>query len=269
MANQPNATFSFTLDSFQITDTRSLHQDTDYVTFTLLVKPQNGTGTPQTLKKSMGDVNNGTHSVNLTFSNIVVRPTDTVTLNYLIVNSGHKNPSQVESALESAATKLATTGGAALGNAIIPGFGSLLGMAAGWLAGELVTIINANCDGAVAGEQDTFTYNDLMARVAHGPFNQSTKHPGTNSPSGCGRNSSYIVNWHMIEIGSAANKTVPNVLELAPPAASQRVQAAGLVAKFTGTNNSTSWVFSQSPTAGHVVDAGSTVTMNLHTGPRR
>jgi len=37
------AVFSFTLDSFQITDTRSLHEDTDYVTYTLVVKDQNAT----------------------------------------------------------------------------------------------------------------------------------------------------------------------------------------------------------------------------------
>ena len=269
MANQPNATFSFTLDSFQITDTRSLHLDTDYVTFTLLVRSKDGTGTPQTLKKAMGDVNNGTHAVNLSFSNVVVTPTDTVILNYLIVNSGHKNPGQVESALEGAAAKLATAGGAAIGNAIIPGLGSVLGSAAAWLATELVGILTANCDGAVAAEQDTFTYNDLVGKTARGPFNQSTKHPGTNSPTGCGRNSAYVVNWHMIEVGSLANKTVPNVLELAPSEAAKRVQAVGLVAKFTGTNNSSSFVFSQSPGAGQVVDTGATVTMALHAGPLR
>jgi hypothetical protein len=217
----------------------------------------------------MGDVNNGVHPVNLSFANVVVTATDTVVLNYLIVNTGHKNPGQIESALESAAGKLATAGGAALGNAILPVLGSLLGAAAGYLANALVGILTANCDGPVAGEQNTFTFADLTARVAHGPFNQSTKHPGTNSPTGCGRNSAYVVNWHMIEIGSAANKTVPNVLELAPAEASKRVQAAGLVAKFSGTNNSRSFVFSQSPSAGQVVDTGATVTMTLHAGPVR
>lgn len=53
------AVFSFTLDSFQITDTRSLHEDTDYVTYTLVVKDQNGNGGPRMLTKYMGDVNNG------------------------------------------------------------------------------------------------------------------------------------------------------------------------------------------------------------------
>jgi hypothetical protein len=204
MANQPNAVITFTLDSFQITDTRSLHEDTDYVSFTLLVKPTGGTGTPQTLTKSMGDLNNGTFPVNLSFPKVTVAPGQSVTMNYLIINSGHKSPSQVVSALESAGSKLATEAGAAAGAAVgaaigsvIPGLGTALGAVAGWLAGELTTMINANCDGAVAAEQNTFTYEQLIAKTAHGKFTQVTRHPGTNSPHGCGSNSMYIVTWHM------------------------------------------------------------------------
>ena len=260
--------FTFTLDSFQITDTRSLHEDTDYVTFTLLVKAKDGSGTPRVLTKSMGDVNNGVHSVNLAFTNVQVNPTDTVTLNYLIVNSGHKNPSQTIAALESAGTKLATQGGAAIGTAILPGLGSILGAVAGWLAGQLVSIINANCDGPVAAEQDSFTFDDLVARTKNGQFKQSTRHPGTDSATGCGRNSNYIVNWHMLEVGNTAGKTVPNVIQESAAQAAAQIQAAGLVAKFTGQNGSQSWVFSQSPAAGQVVNAGSTITMVLHSGPR-
>ena len=195
-------TFTFTLDSFKITDTRSRHNDTDFVSFTLLVKSSTGSGTPQTLKKSMGDVNNGVHAVNLSFSNISVDPSATVVLNYLIVNSGHQNPSQVESTLESTGTSLAIKGatalGAAIGSAIpIPVLGTLLGAGAGYLAGQLTGILNANCDGAVAAEQNTFTYNDLLAKTAHGTFTQTTKHPGTDSPTGCGSNSVYYVTWHI------------------------------------------------------------------------
>lgn len=262
------AVFSFTLDSFQITDTRSLHEDTDYVTYTLLVKAQDGSGTPRTLTKAMGDVNNGVHTVNLSFSNIQVNPTDTVVLNYLIVNSGHKSPSEVTSAIESAAGKLASQGGTLLGNAIVPGIGgSILGPAANWLVSQLVGIINANCDGPVAAEQDTLKYSDLLANTANGQFKHSTKHPGTDSPRGCGSNSVYIVNWHMLQVGSAANKTVPNVIQVSATEAAKRIQAAGLVAKFTGQNGTSSWVFSQSPSAGLTVNAGSTVSMVLHSGP--
>ncbi len=192
--------FSFSLDSFKITDTRSRHEDTDYVSFTLLVKPNNGTGTPQTLTKSMGNVNNGVHKVNLSFPRVSVGPTDVVVLNYLIVNSSHKNPSQVVSTLESTGSKLATEAGTAAGAAIgsvIPGLGTALGAIAGWLAGEVTSLLNANCDGAVAAEQNTFTYNDLVSRTAKGTFTHETKHPGTDSAHGCGSNSMYYVTWHM------------------------------------------------------------------------
>jgi hypothetical protein len=192
--------FTFTLASFNITETRSRHDDTDYVSFTLLVKSSTGSGTPKTLTKSMGDVNNGVHNVNLSFPNIAIDPSETVVLNYLIVNSGHKSPSEVESGLETAGTKLAVAGATALGGAIgsvIPGFGTILGGAVGFLAGELTGLLDADCDGAVAAEQDTLVYNDLIARTANGTFSQETKHPGTDSPSGCGSNSVYYVTWFM------------------------------------------------------------------------
>ena len=60
------------------------------------------------------------------------------------------------------------------------------------------------------------------------------------APTGCGRNSVYIVNWHMIEVGSPANKTVLNILQVAAAEAAKRVQDAGLAAKFTGQNQ-TQW----------------------------
>ncbi len=193
-------TFTFTLDSFRITDTRSRHNDTDFASFTLLLKSSTANGTPQTLKKSMGDVNNGVHPVNLSFPDITVDPSASITLNYLIVNSGHQNPGQIESTLESAGSSLAIKGATDLGGAIgsvIPGFGTLLGGLTGLLAGELTSILNANCDGAVAAEQNTLTYNDLIAKTAGGTFTQTTKHPGTDSPWGCGGNSVYYVTWHI------------------------------------------------------------------------
>lgn len=196
MANQ----FTFELDSFKITDTRSRHNDTDYVSFTLKVNPPHGSGTPKTLTKSMGDVNNGVHKVDLTFAKVTVNPGETVVLNYLIVNAGNKKPSEVVSALETAGTKLAGEGAAALGAAVgsvVPGFGTLLGGLTGLLAGEITSLLNADCDGAVAAEQHAFTYEDLEAKTAHGKFTQTTDHHGTNSPHGCGSNSRYYVTWHV------------------------------------------------------------------------
>jgi hypothetical protein len=220
------ATFFFTLDSLQITDTRSLHEDTDYVTFTLTVN-----GKTQTLTKSMGDVNNGVYGVGLTFQNVAINPSDTVVLNYLIVNSGNNNPTQIESLLESAAVKLVGQAGSALD---MPELDSALEQIAKWLGDELISIFNTLCDGAVAAEQDTFVGSDLFARTANGPFAQSTRHPGTDSPHGCGGNSMYIVNWHVTQIGSSQNTTVPDVVDASSTLAATEVRARGLVPKFSG-----------------------------------
>ena len=194
-------TITFSLDSFRITDTRSRHEDTDYVSFTLLVRDANGKGTPQTLKKSMGNLNNGTFNVGLSFPNVVVPTNGSVVFNYLIVNSGHKNESEVYTLLENAGGALANkglvAGGTALGTAILPGLGSILGALGGWLAGEIKNILAANCDGAVAAEQVTLHYSDLISRTAAGTNSVTTKHPGTDSATGCGGNSMYYVTWHI------------------------------------------------------------------------
>jgi len=194
-------TATFSLDSFRITDTRARHNDTDYVSFTLLVRDAAGKGTPQTLKKSMGDVNNGTHAVGLSFPNVVVPTDGSVVFNYLIVNSGHSSEGTIDQALETVGGSLAekglVAGGTALGTAILPGLGSILGAIAGWLAGEIKNILTANCDGPVAAEQVTLTYKDLMAKTASGPYSHETPNPGTDSSIGCGSNSMYYVTWHI------------------------------------------------------------------------
>jgi hypothetical protein len=61
--------------------------------------------------------------------------------------------------------------------------------------------------------------------------------------------------------------TVPDVLEIQAAQAAKLVQAAGLVPKFAGVNQTHSWVFSQSPEGGRVVAGGSTVMLVLRTGP--
>jgi hypothetical protein len=194
-------TMTFSLDSFRITDTRSRHNDTDFASFTLLVRDANGQGTPQTLQKKIGDVNNGTHSIGLSFPNVPVPAGGSVVFNYLIVNSGHQNEGDVDKALEAAGSALAqkglVAGGTALGTAILPGLGSILGAIGGFLAGEISSILNANCDGPVAAEQVTLTLNQLMQDTANGPFTKETKHPGTDSATGCGGNSMYFVTWHV------------------------------------------------------------------------
>lgn len=264
------AVFSFALNSFEIMQTRSLHKDTDFVSFSLVVNPQGGKGSPQTLKKSMGDVNNGGFHLGMSFANVAVNPTDTVLLNYLILNSGHKSPSEVELALESAGTKMLMEGADELSMYLtglgVPDTKAVLEAIAKFVSDEIIAVLNANCDGWVAGGQYSFTYDELVAKLAPGPFHQNLKFLGTNSPQGCGSNSVYYVDWQMIEIGSAANRTVPNLFELPLLKAEQLLQATGLVPKVTGTTTPQSWVVTQSPVAGQIVDVGSSVTLTLRVG---
>jgi hypothetical protein len=165
----------------------------------LQVKSATASGTPKTLTKSMGNLNNGTFKVGLTFPNVPVAPNQTAVFNYLIVNSGHKTESAIYTALETAGSSLAqkglVTGGTAIGSVILPGLGTILGAAAGWLAGEVKDILTANCDGPVAAEQLTLTYSDLLAKTSNGSYKHETPNHGTNSPTGCGGNSMYYVTW--------------------------------------------------------------------------
>jgi hypothetical protein len=193
--------YNFTLNSFRITDTRSLHNDTDFVSIAVAV----GKNAPITVPtKPMGDVNNGTHTVNLTIPNVSVGPNDTVAFSYSIVNTGFDKNSvehALQSATNAAASKIAAAGGGALGGIISggsgAGIGAMIGDKAGaWLIGKLDTIIFANCDGTVAAADHAFTADALARSTHNGAVLSSTDdNKGTNSPHGCGRNSRYYVSW--------------------------------------------------------------------------
>jgi hypothetical protein len=202
-------TFAITLDSIRITDTRSLHQDTDFVTFTMQLKSATDSGTPWALRKSLGDVNNGTTNVGLSFPDIHIDPSQTLIFNYLILNCGYmiynpgyKGEREVEGLLQTAGNALAAkglvTGGTQFGILTYPGLGTLLGKDYGFLDGELRRILgDGSCDGFVAAEQVTLTYNELLEKTTHGLYQHETPHPGTDSEAGCGRNSMYYVDWHI------------------------------------------------------------------------
>jgi PASTA domain len=76
-----------------------------------------------------------------------------------------------------------------------------------------------------------------------------------------------LVKISPIPIPLPPQKTVPFVVNEPTLLARQAVLAAGLVPKFTGAQTPTSFVSAQSPSAGNLVPAGSTVTMVLHKGP--
>jgi hypothetical protein len=194
------ALFSFTLDSFTIFETRSVHEDTDFATLSLGVNTPPPSASPS-VKKSIGNVNNGLHEVGLVFANVTVNPGDLVYMSYLIVNAGHSPPDAIEAAIESAGGKLATAAGAAAAGAVVgsgvPVIGTVVGAIAGFLASELESIFTADCDGTVAAEVQIFTFDQLVSDTSIGPFLWTTQHPGTNSAAGCGLNSNYLTAWHI------------------------------------------------------------------------
>lgn len=229
MSGQPTA-FSFTVDSFYISETRSAHQDTDFVSSTIQIVNADGSKLPsQNIRKEMGNVNNGTHTVGLTFASVVLSPGQTIVWNYSIVNAGNQPLSKIEQALislgnaiinslvkglfpgnkttpPSAPTDVASQAGGAVAAAAGAGLGislfslgtAVAAAVVGLVTSELVGLLTANCDGAVAAEAHSFTYDQLIALTTTNPFSRYlTQHPGTSSPAGCGANSEYWVDWHI------------------------------------------------------------------------
>jgi hypothetical protein len=196
------------MDSFRITDTRSRHEDTDYVSISLAV----GSAPPITKTKAMGNLNNGTFKVGLAFDNVSVGSDDPVVFTYAIVNNGHGSQADVEKSLVKAGTQLAGKAadaaakavgteigsvlGASIGTAAVPVAGTALGALAGWLVGEIGGVLFANCDGPVAAAVHVFKGADLASKTGNGKILTNTDHnPGTDSPVGCGGNSNYYVTW--------------------------------------------------------------------------
>lgn len=208
---------NFSLDSFRITDTRSRHEDTDFVTVSITV----GSNPAVTKTQAMGDVNNGTHPVGLGVAAEI--PTDVdvpVVFSYVILNNGHGDHATVQhgveaalSSLGSAAAKAATSAaggaigaalGAQLGTAVVPLVGTAIGALAGWLVGKVGGILFANCDGVVATGIRVFSSKQLIANTAAGhKITETVEHPGTDSPTGCGGNSRYFTTSTISTVASA------------------------------------------------------------------
>jgi hypothetical protein len=196
---EPIATyFTFTLDSFKITHTRSLYNDTDFVQIGVKV----GSNAPITAPtKAMGDVNRGTHPVNLSISNVLVPAGETVYFSYSIVNTGY-DANSVEQALKSAMTAAlskALTAAAATGGTVVAciACGAVVGPpASNWFTNHVESILFPNCDGTVAAGDHAFPQSTLAQATANGNIVfQVDDNKGTDSPIWCGANSRYHVTW--------------------------------------------------------------------------
>jgi hypothetical protein len=196
----PKTLYNFTLESFKITDTRSVHNDTDFVAVSVKV----GSNAPITLPtKSMGDVNNGVHKVGLVVPNLDIPANTVVAFSYSIVNTGHdkdKVSQALEKVVSAAASKGASAGAAAVGSIVggpVGGLITLVGtQAAGWVLEKLDDIIFANCDGTVAAADHVFTAAQIGQKTANEAiFRVEDDNKGSDSPWGCGGNSRYYVTW--------------------------------------------------------------------------
>jgi hypothetical protein len=208
----------FRLDNFRIKETRSLHNDTDYIVFAVRVMKKTGPVAFGPVVKAMGDVNNGTHPVGLEFANVLVDRDDRVTLSYQFINAGHDGlpAGAVTSALERAGTKVMDAdadnpdgAGGDSGDGGTTGSGG----GSGWaevvkaVASVLVSVLTANCDGLVAIDKVSFTGQQMREWL-----DQSSTHSATGfyrgnqiapaAPFGCNASESkYYVTWSVAAMG--------------------------------------------------------------------
>jgi hypothetical protein len=195
------AFYIFRLDSFTITNTRSVHEDTDHVTVGLKV----GDAVPAPQTNHMGDVNNGTFQVGLQFGpTLVATPNEPVAFNYQIVNNGHASNADIEQKLSAGAIAL---------------LAKVFSLSTPWTA-ILGVVINfvfgfafADCDGPVAVDQINLTGQSLWAWTHGVGVHSETKfYPGTDSATGCGSNSEYFVTWSIVGAGLASTSALTGVL---------------------------------------------------------
>jgi phospholipase C len=208
---------AFTMDSFGISNTRSRHNDTDVVTLSVTV----GANPTVFVAKSMGDVNNGNHSVGLSIEVDIPDDDTIVVFNYLIRNDSHGGNDAKEKAVQSALSTIAeeiirhgaiTATSITVGSIVVPFVGSAVAAVAGILAAtEAGLLLFADCDGIVAsGPPMRFTCGDLIKRTASGQkIPENADHPGTDSPDGCGSNSRYSTTCTITTAPS-----IPTVLDL-------------------------------------------------------
>jgi hypothetical protein len=247
------ALFSFSVNAFQISDTRSAHNDTDYVS--LCVKVNNNL--PLVAVARVGDVNNGNHQVNLAIQGVTVNQPDTVAVNYLIVNAGSTTLANAQSPLGSTAALIVEGPTGPAGR--LPQPGSALSALYNFLNTHLQGIFKpGSCDGPVAAECGIFSYASLLSKV---PFQENTNHLGIKPTSGgCNaRVSNYTTSWSMLQV-----TRVPLVKEMSLKQADDTLQAAMLNGRPSGSGPV---VVQQSPPENQFAGLNSDVTLVMGVAP--
>jgi phospholipase C len=247
---------TFTLDSLRISNTRSLHNDTDFVYISATV----GANPPVYGSKSLGNLNNGTHSVALSVEADIPDDDTTVVFTYVVFNNGHGHNDVVEKAVQTALSSIgeevvkhtaATATAVTIGAVVVPFLGSaLIAVSAILGVAEVASLLFADCDGVVAAGTLRFTCSELVKKTKSGQkITETANHNGTDSPHGCGSNSQYST--------TATVQTAPSiqtVIDLKGKWASGGV--AGPFISVTGNSISIDMSAAHRPTAsGSIVDS--------------
>lgn len=207
--------YNFSVDTIACNVTRSRSTDTLWISVSVAIAGRN----PVVQTKALGDHAEGFTYPGVPLTNIPISDDEIAVFTYVIINNGHSTESDVHKLIESAATKIATTGanaaanaigegakvaagaaiGAALGSAI-PILGTIVGAALGalssFLLGELINSINPNCDGPIASAAMTIGGAELRKTLSTGqPWTHKDSNPGVDSAGGCGSNSDYSTTW--------------------------------------------------------------------------
>ncbi len=250
---------TFTMDSFGISNTRSRHNDTDFVYLSAMV----GANPIVSVSKPMGDVNNGTHSVGLSLEIDIPDDDTPVVFYYQIINGLGGNDAKAKAAQGALNTvaeeivkhKAITVAAVTVGTVLVPLFVSALGAIAGITEAGL--LLFADCDGRVAAGFMPFTCSDLIKRTASGQkIAQNANHAGTDSPDGCGSNSQYSTACTITTAPS-----IQTVLDLKGAWASGGV--AGPFISVTGNSISIDMSASHRPAASGSVLSSTQISVNF------
>jgi hypothetical protein len=195
--------FQFNFQSFGITNTRSLHNDTDYVAIGMSI---NGVPlTPQT--KRVGNVNNGQHNVGLSLSLGTINSTDECVFSYIIVNHGGDKTQNVLDSCAAAMTQTPLKQFNPPDAAVIPFEGSMLPKCLTvalrakddvntlWNQVEQVfaDLSKDRCDGVVVIDRFSFFGSSIAQVELSSPH--TITYLGVDSRDGCGSDSVYGVLW--------------------------------------------------------------------------
>jgi hypothetical protein len=203
--------FNFGVPKIHIESIRSAHTDTLYASTALHVMNENGSLHQDYPSKTvpMGD-HKGKEEVilNLPWLNVTVPDPSSATSDggavywtFLLTNAGHK-----DSGFETIASKAVDAYAGAFaavslqgGKAGVSGF---LALSAVLGIQEMLSMLTADCDGVVAANAYAFTSKQLLVKCptkGH-VWSEVLPNPGTNSPAGCGSNSSYDVKYEIVRV---------------------------------------------------------------------